>query len=87
MIDCLRLLWQDWFRSFDREAHFEVRELTELEDGSVLLVAAHHARGRASGVEVHGSVVWRYRLRDGRIIRVDGYGTREDAVAEAGTGE
>jgi ketosteroid isomerase-like protein len=74
----------DWLSSFDRDARFDVREVTELEDGSVLLVADHHARGRASGAEVHGTVVWLYRLRNRKIIRVDGYPSRDEAL-EAGT--
>jgi ketosteroid isomerase-like protein len=77
----------DWFRSFDRDAHFDVRELTELDDGSYLLVAEHQARGRVSGVEVHDEVVWVYRLREGKIVRVDGYPSREDALAAAGQPE
>jgi ketosteroid isomerase-like protein len=74
----------DWFRSFDRDARFDVKELTQLEDGSVLVVADHHARGRASGAEVHGTVVWLYRLRNRKIIRVDGYQTRDEALEAAG---
>ena len=71
----------DWFETFDRDARFDVREITELDDGSVLLVADHHARGRTSGAEVHGEVVWVYRLRSGRIIHVEGFESREKAVA------
>jgi ketosteroid isomerase-like protein len=74
----------DWLSSFDREARFDLKELTELEDGSVLVVADHHARGRASGAEVHGTVVWLYRLREGKIIRVEGYPSRDDALEAAG---
>jgi ketosteroid isomerase-like protein len=74
----------DWLSSFDRDARFDLKELTELEDGSVLVVADHHARGRASGAEVHGIVVWLYRLREGKIIRVEGYPSRDDALEAAG---
>jgi ketosteroid isomerase-like protein len=74
----------DWLSSFDRDARFDLKELTELEDGTVLVVADHHARGRASGAEVQGTVVWRYRLREGKIIRVEGYPSRDDALEAAG---
>jgi ketosteroid isomerase-like protein len=70
----------DWLSSFGPDARFEIVELTELDDGSVALVANHHARGRASGVEVHGVVAWLYRLRDGKIVRVEGDPTSYDEV-------
>jgi ketosteroid isomerase-like protein len=58
----------DWFSTFDRDARFDVREARELENGAVLLVADHRARGRASGVEVLGTVIWVYRLRGGKSL-------------------
>jgi ketosteroid isomerase-like protein len=73
----------DWLSSFDRDARFDVKEMTELDDGSVLLVADHHARGRASGAEVHGTVVWLYRLRNRKIVRIDGYQSRDEALEAA----
>jgi ketosteroid isomerase-like protein len=77
----------DWLSSFDRDARFEITELTELEDGSVLLIADHHARGRTSGAEVHGTVVWLYRLRNRKIVRVEGYASRDEAIEAAGLPE
>jgi ketosteroid isomerase-like protein len=44
----------DWLSTIDRDARFEVKEARELPTGAVLIVADHHTRGRASGVEVHG---------------------------------
>jgi ketosteroid isomerase-like protein len=75
----------DWFSSFDRGAHFDVRELTELDDGAVLLVADYHARGRKSGVELRDTVVWLYRFSHGKIARVEGYPSRDEALGAAGT--
>jgi ketosteroid isomerase-like protein len=74
----------DWLSSFDRNSRFDLREVTELEGGAVLVVADHHARGRTSGAEVHGMVVWLYRLREGKIVRVEGYGSRDEALEAAG---
>jgi ketosteroid isomerase-like protein len=62
----------EWFSTFDRDARFEIRRISELEDGSVALVADHQARGRGSGIELHGTVAWLYRLREGKIVRVEG---------------
>ena len=48
----------DWLSTFDRDARFDVKEARELPTGAVLIVADHHARGRASGAEVQMTVVW-----------------------------
>ena len=41
--------------TFGRDARFDVQEARGLPTGAVLIVADHRARGRASGVEVHGT--------------------------------
>jgi ketosteroid isomerase-like protein len=74
----------DWFSSFHRDARFDVTEMTELEGGAVLLVADHHASGRSSGIEVHGTVVWLYGFRRGKIARVEGYASRVEALKAVG---
>jgi ketosteroid isomerase-like protein len=71
----------DWFSTFDRDTRFDVDEIVELEDGSVLLVAEVHGSGRVSGAVTHMTVVWAYRLCDGKIVHVEGYESRDDAVA------
>ncbi|HWX96923.1 MAG TPA: nuclear transport factor 2 family protein [Solirubrobacteraceae bacterium] len=85
--DAVGAWFGDWFSSFDRDARFDVKELTELDGGRVLLVADHHARGRSSGVEVHGTVVWLYGFRRGKIARVEAFATRDDALRAAGLAE
>jgi ketosteroid isomerase-like protein len=77
----------DWLSTFDRNARFDVKEARELPTGAVLVVADHRARGRASGVEVHGTLVWVYRLREGMITRVEGFPSREEALEAAGLKE
>jgi ketosteroid isomerase-like protein len=73
-----------WLSTFDRGARFDVTEARELSDGRVLVVAEHHARGRASGAEVHGTLVWVYRVREGKITHVEGFSSREDALRSTG---
>jgi ketosteroid isomerase-like protein len=72
----------DWFRTFDRDAHFDIQEIIEIGEDGVLVVASHRARGRGSGVGVVGTFVWRYRLREGKITRIEGYESREQALAQ-----
>jgi ketosteroid isomerase-like protein len=85
--DAVGAWFGDWLSSFDRGARFDVREMTELDGGAVLLVADHHARGRSSGVEVHTTVVWLYGFRDGKIARVEGQASRAEALKAAGLAE
>jgi ketosteroid isomerase-like protein len=74
----------EWLGAFDPDARFDVTEAIELGAGEVLIVAEHHARGRASGAEVQATFIWLYRLRDGRISRVEGFRSRQEAVEAAG---
>jgi ketosteroid isomerase-like protein len=74
----------DWFSSFDRDARFDVTEMTELDSGDVLLVADYHARGKKSGVELRDTVVWLYRVSHGKIARVEGFASRAEALQAAG---
>jgi ketosteroid isomerase-like protein len=62
----------DWMATFDHDLHFEIKELMELRDGSLLVFADHRARGRGSGVELEEQIAWRYWLRDGKVARLWG---------------
>ena len=70
----------DWFSTFAHDAHFEITEATELDDGSVFIVADHHVTGRASGIGLEDKVHWRYKFRDRKITYVQGFSSREDAL-------
>jgi ketosteroid isomerase-like protein len=77
----------DWLSTFERDARFDIEEITEADDGSVLLVAKHHAIGRASGAKIEGEVVWHYRLRDRKIVRLTAYDDRAAALKAVGLAE
>jgi ketosteroid isomerase-like protein len=73
----------DWFRTFDRDYHFEITEARELEEGLVFLYAKHGGSGRLSGVEVHDENAYLYRVRDGKIVRVGFFMSRDEALSAA----
>jgi ketosteroid isomerase-like protein len=77
----------DWFRIFDWNVHTDIREIAEIGDDGVLLVAATRGRGRGSGVDVGATFAWLYRLREGKITRMDGYLSRGEALEAAGLSE
>ena len=73
----------DWFATFDRASRFDVTELREHDDGRVLLAADMHAVGKGSGLEVVSEVVWMYRVREGKIVHVEG-GVSQDVRSRLG---
>jgi ketosteroid isomerase-like protein len=73
----------DWFRTFEPGYHFDIEEARDLGD-AVLLIASHHGRGRTSGAEVHGRTSYLYRVRDGKIIGVEIYPSRGEALEASG---
>jgi ketosteroid isomerase-like protein len=77
----------DWFRTFDWNVHIDLREIAEIGDDGVLLVADLRGRGRGSGVEAAQTFAYLYRLREGKIARMDGYLSREEALEAVGLSE
>jgi ketosteroid isomerase-like protein len=86
--DAVGAWFGDWFSTFDLDTtRWDVKETTELDGGAVLLVAEVSSRGRSSGVEIHGVVVWLYRFRRGKIVGVVGYASRAEALNAVGLAE
>jgi ketosteroid isomerase-like protein len=77
----------DWFRVFDWNVHADIREIAEIGDDGVFLVVDLRGRGRGSGVEAAETFAWLYRLREGKIARIEGYLSREEALEAAGLSE
>jgi ketosteroid isomerase-like protein len=65
----------------------DIREIAEVGDDGVLAVFVLRGRGRASGVDVEMTNAYLYRLREGKITRMDGYLSREEALEAAGLAE
>ena len=76
----------NWLTTFEPGYHFDIEEARDLGD-VLLLVASHHGRGRASGVEVHGQTGYLYTLRGGKIVRAELYRGRAEALEAAGLRE
>ncbi len=75
-----------WFATFEPGYHFDIDELRDLGD-VVFLTATHHGRGRSSGAEVSGQTGYSYSLRDGKIVRVELYPSRAQALEAVGLRE
>jgi hypothetical protein len=79
-----RMLEQFW-GEFD-EAHAEPQEFIEAGD-SVLAVITFRGSGKQSGVEVNMEVFQLWTLRDGKVVRGQGFSDRDEALEAAGLSE
>jgi ketosteroid isomerase-like protein len=64
----------------------EQKEVIEAPDGRILVVESWRVRGR-DGVEVDTRIIDVYELRDGLIVRVDGFRDRAEALEAVGLRE
>jgi ketosteroid isomerase-like protein len=83
--DEMRYDWERWASGFD-DLRVTVEEIIDAGD-QVVLVAHHQGRGRASGIEVDARFYEVYTLREGKVLRVDEYAEREEALEAAGLSE
>ena len=81
---------RDWFREWHEAWESVEEDYKELIDAGdqVISIATARARGRASGVDVEMSdyaALW--TVRDGKVVRVVWFPTREQALEAAGLSE
>jgi ketosteroid isomerase-like protein len=72
-----------WFRAFDASFRFENIEAREIGD-VIFLHADFRGAGRSSGAAAHMDAGYLYEVREGKVVRAQIFGTREDALAAAG---
>lgn len=83
--DAVLANYERWDEAWE-EAETTLEEV--LGQGDRVFVAARfHARGRASGVEVETRLYEVYTVRDGKVLRIDEYATRDEATKAAGLRE
>jgi ketosteroid isomerase-like protein len=77
-----------WFAAIlgTLDTHFETDEFIDAGD-SVVVLFRQISRGRASGVELTNPFAAVYELRDGKIIYMDIFRTRAEALAAVGLRE
>jgi ketosteroid isomerase-like protein len=75
-----------WFASFGdamEDVRLEAQELTAVGD-KVVVETMLRARGRATGIETKQRAFLVWTLRDGRLMRLDTFAERGQALAAAG---
>src|SRR5262245_26903582 len=73
--------WERWASAFE-ELTVTVEEIIDAGD-QVVVVAHHQGRGRKSGVEVDTRYYEVYSVRDGKVLRIDEYEDRAEALEAA----
>jgi ketosteroid isomerase-like protein len=84
-LDAVRDNFEHWREAWD-ELEVRVEEVIDAGD-HVLLTAHHRGRGQGSGVEVDTRFYDVYMLRDGKVVRVDEFSERAEALEAAGLRE
>jgi ketosteroid isomerase-like protein len=80
--DGLRRYWAE-DEAVWRHFHLEPHRLQEAGD-EVVLCCTGRARGKESGVEIDAPLAFRFRVRDGAIVRGESYLDANEAFAAAG---
>jgi ketosteroid isomerase-like protein len=78
----LRSYAYGWARNWSGQEWVELQML-ELPDGRVMLDSTLRLRGRRSSIWVEHRWVYLFAIRDGLILRNDGFESREEALAAA----
>jgi ketosteroid isomerase-like protein len=83
--DAMRSDMERWASAFDE---LEVTAEEFIDAGDRVLVTLHHlGRGRGSGIEVDARFYELYAVSDGKVVRVDEYADRAEALEAAGLSE
>ena len=72
--------------TFD-DYHYEVKELTDLGSGQVLVEVGEAGRGKGSGVPVERSYAVLYTVIAGKIVRVTTFSSAQEARQAIGASE
>jgi len=84
--DGVRAFWREWLNAWETVS-FEYEEFIDAGD-RVIVVLSQRMRGRASGAEVDmRSYVQMWTVRDGRIVEMELFESREKALRAVGLEE
>jgi ketosteroid isomerase-like protein len=78
-----------WFTEIDEQFgrwQLDVDEIREANPDRLLVLGSIHLRGRESGVEFEQPMAWLIDFREGRLLRIQMYVDRSEALAAAGLG-
>lgn len=77
----VRRFWRQWLAAWEN-SDFEIAGVVET-DESVVVWGRQVNRGRESGIETATENAWLWTFREGKVVRVGFFDTKEDALAAA----
>ncbi len=78
------LTWlREWYEVWET-VDDSLEELIDASEHGVISVMVQRGRGRASGVEVEDRVAAVWTIRDGKVVRLVAFPSREDALEAVG---
>jgi hypothetical protein len=83
-LDSYLKLWRQWLAAFD-EYEVEHRDYEQVE-ANVLVSVVHRGRGRGSGLPFELAQSQRWVVRDGSVLEIHIYDSRDEALADARSG-
>jgi ketosteroid isomerase-like protein len=84
--DAVRANYARWMEAWEEEPETTAEEVISTGD-HVFVIAHFQGRGRGSGVRVEQRLYEVYTLRNGRILRVDEFSDRAEALEAVGLRE
>jgi ketosteroid isomerase-like protein len=78
--------WEDWPNQWE-DFRLDLIDLIDAGDDVVVAETRHRGRGRESGIEMDFRVFYVYRLRDGKLARMEMFFSRPQALEAAGLSE
>jgi ketosteroid isomerase-like protein len=81
---------REWFWKMGEiweELRFDPKEMIELDEERVLAVAHTWARASGSRIEISQDLTHVWTLRDGRVVRLNAYSTKAEALEAVGLPE
>jgi ketosteroid isomerase-like protein len=82
-IEAIDRYFAQFTESFD-EFTIEPEEFIELDEERVLNLFRLRTRGKGSGATAEATPGWIYTVRDGKVVRIEAYLERAEALAAAG---
>ena len=83
--DGLRRFFRQWREAWDND-EYELEELIDA-GGTVVSVARQQGRGRVSGAAIARPITGVWTIREGKVVRVIWFPTREEALEAVGLRE
>ena len=82
----LRLAYEIWATSWDSMV-MEAREFIDVREDQLIVRIFASGRAKQTGLAFEGEYYWVYAMRDARVVRIQEFRTRQEALIAVGLAE